>query len=74
MRHLIGIAEHPDHVRKWLPCLACGRRMWTDRCHRICEKCRRRHNHLPGMPMCHVALPRVAWVEGRTAIFASFDH
>ena len=26
--------------RKWLPCLRCGRSMWTDRCHRVCRRCR----------------------------------
>ena len=25
--------------KKWRPCLKCGRRIWTDRCHRFCGKC-----------------------------------
>jgi hypothetical protein len=45
-------------MKKALGCLRCGRRMWTDRCHRICRRCHRangRENvvnpvsiHLPG--------------------------
>lgn len=30
---------NPDKVKKHLPCLGCGKPMWTDRCHRICGKC-----------------------------------
>ena len=26
-------------VKKWLSCLGCGKRMWTDRCHRRCAAC-----------------------------------
>jgi len=26
--------------KKWRPCLKCGRKMMTDRCHRICRSCR----------------------------------
>lgn len=25
----------------WLTCIRCGRRMWTDRCHRTCPRCRK---------------------------------
>jgi len=25
--------------RKKLTCLRCGRRFWTDRCHRVCSRC-----------------------------------
>jgi len=28
-----------DKKKKWLNCLRCGRKMWTDRCHRICRRC-----------------------------------
>ena len=31
-----------NRVKKHRSCLRCGRAMWTDRCHRICRKCRRR--------------------------------
>ena len=24
---------------KWRPCLRCGRKMWTDRNHRLCRRC-----------------------------------
>jgi hypothetical protein len=74
MRQVTGSAGHPDHVRKWLPCLACGRPMWTDRCHRICKKCRRRHNRAPGRTMFRVALPREAWAEASPATSATFDR
>ena len=33
--------------KKWLACLGCGTKMWTDRCHRMCKKCRRRHEAQP---------------------------
>lgn len=36
-----------DSIKKWLSCLGCGKRMWTDRCHRICKKCRRRNEASP---------------------------
>ena len=28
-----------DKKKKWLSCLRCGQKMWTDRCHRICRRC-----------------------------------
>lgn len=30
-----------DQVKKWRTCLSCGKKMWTTRGTRICEKCRR---------------------------------
>ena len=50
--------QHPDKVKKWLVCLGCGKKMWTDRCHRICKKCRRRHAAGPARTAHHVSLPR----------------
>ena len=29
--------------KKWLNCLKCGRRIYTDRCHRICPKCHQKN-------------------------------
>jgi len=26
--------------KKWLTCIRCGKRIWTDRCHRYCRRCR----------------------------------
>ncbi|MFW6161614.1 MAG: hypothetical protein ACODAJ_02535 [Planctomycetota bacterium] len=49
--------DHPDRVKKWRPCLGCGQEMFTDRGHRICRKCRRRHNASPGRRSYHVATP-----------------
>ena len=48
----------PDTEKKWMTCLRCGEKMWTDRCHRICKKCQRRHavTH-PARPPYHVRLP-----------------
>lgn len=34
-----AVAETPDTLKKWMTCLGCGKRLWTDRCHRICKKC-----------------------------------
>ena len=51
-------AQHPDTVKKWMTCLGCGRRIWTDRCHRICKKCRRRHEATPGPSAHRASLPR----------------
>ena len=49
--------QHPDTVKKWMTCLGCGRRMWTDRGHRICKKCRRRNADTPTRSACRVSLP-----------------
>jgi hypothetical protein len=48
----------PDTMRKRLPCLGCGKMMWTDRCHRICKKCRRRIEATPVRSPYLVTLPR----------------
>ncbi len=50
-------ADRLNRVKKWLPCLGCGRPMWTDRCHRICRKCRRRRAAAPQRPAFHVSMP-----------------
>ena len=39
-----------NRQKKWLTCLGCGKRMLTDRCHRLCKKCRRRNNATPMCP------------------------
>jgi len=49
--------DHPDRVKKWRPCLGCGRRMFTDRGHRICKKCRRRNEASPMRRAHHVSSP-----------------
>ena len=28
--------------KKWLSCLKCGKKIWTDRCHRVCQTCHAR--------------------------------
>jgi len=48
----------PDTTKKWMTCLGCGRKMWTDRCHRICKKCRRRNDATPVRSPYLVSLPR----------------
>ena len=55
-------APHPDTVKKWMTCLGCGRRIWTDRCHRICKKCRRRNADTPARTAHGVSLPQGASV------------
>jgi len=47
-----------DIEKKWMTCLGCGKRMWTDRCHRICKKCRRRNEATPVRSPYLIALPR----------------
>ncbi len=47
-----------DRVKKWLTCLGCGKRMWTDRCHRICKTCRRRNEATPTRTAHGILLPR----------------
>ena len=37
-------AREMNLLKKWTTCLGCGRPMWTDRCHRLCRKCRRLRN------------------------------
>ena len=46
-----------DQTKKWMSCLGCGRTMWTDRCHRICKKCRRRNDATPMRSSYTLALP-----------------
>jgi len=46
-----------DRLKKWMTCLGCGKPMWTDRCHRICKKCRRRNDATPMRPAHGLALP-----------------
>jgi len=48
----------PDTLKKWMTCLGCGKEMWTDRCHRICKKCRRRNEATPVRSPYLVSLPR----------------
>ncbi len=47
-----------DTMEKWLTCLGCGKTMWTDRCHRICRKCRRRNDATVTRSPHALALPR----------------
>jgi hypothetical protein len=47
-----------DSTKKWMSCLGCGKKMWTDRCHRICKKCRRRIEATPVRSPYLVSLPR----------------
>jgi len=47
-----------DTTKKWMTCLGCSRKMWTDRCHRICKKCRRRIEATPSRSAHPVMLPR----------------
>lgn len=47
-----------DTEKKWLQCLGCGDMMWTDRCHRICRKCRRRNNASPARSPYLIPVPR----------------
>jgi len=35
-----------NEERKWRPCLGCGQRIFTDRCHRFCRRCRKRNRSL----------------------------
>ena len=57
MSTAVANAEHPDMVKKWMTCLGCSRRIWTDRCHRICKKCRRRNSYAPARTAHHISLP-----------------
>ena len=50
--------QNADTQKKWLTCLGCGTQMWTDRCHRICKKCRRRNDATPVRSPYLVSLPR----------------
>jgi len=60
MSALIATADHPDRVKKRLPCLGCGTPMWTDRCHRICTKCQRRNRAGAAPRSYRAVLPRGA--------------
>lgn len=77
MSSLITTADHPDKVKKRVPCLGCGTPMWTDRCHRICKKCQRRNNATPMTRVYPTALPRGACLAeeeggaGLTFLFSS---
>ncbi len=44
-----------DLKKKWFRCLRCGRRIWTDLCHRFCSRCSDANSGLfliPASP-CH---------------------
>jgi len=51
--------KEANKLKKHLTCLRCGRRMWTDRCHRICARCRRRDMEEP------VRRPLSTWLPSR---------
>ncbi|MBI2190761.1 MAG: hypothetical protein HYU36_02100 [Planctomycetes bacterium] len=34
-----------NRTKKWRTCLKCGRRLYTDRCHRICPKCHQKNEN-----------------------------
>ncbi len=70
----ITSSSHPDRAKKRLSCLGCGRPMWTDRCHRICRKCRRRNNASPGTHAYHVALPPEALYEPSSTRAGGLDY
>jgi hypothetical protein len=72
--NLIATASHPDKVKKWLPCLGCGRVMLTDRCHRICKKCRRRNNASPTRQSFHAFLPAGVGVDESRGVLSVFDY
>ncbi len=74
MSSLIATADHPDKVRKWLTCLGCSKKIWTDRCHRICKKCRRRNSASPARTAYRMGLPRGVLLEQRGGSSLSFDH
>ena len=67
-------ADHPDKVRKRLPCLGCGEAMWTDRCHRICKKCRRRNDATPATRVCRTALPSGTRIRETSGIPFASDY
>ena len=74
MNSLIATASHPDKAKKLLPCLGCGRRMLTDRCHRICKKCRRRNNASPSRQSFHTFLPQGSGIEESRGVLSAFDY
>ena len=65
--------QHPDKVKKWMTCLGCGKKMWTDRCHRICKKCRRRHDATPSRTAHHATLPHGESLAERDPPSRRFD-
>ena len=50
-----------DHVlvKKWMTCLGCGDKMWTDKNHRICKKCERRNDNNPMKTVYRISDPSV---------------
>ena len=56
--------EERDREKKWLPCLGCGKQVWTDRLHRICKTCQRRNEAAPAPKTpCPVHVPHWQLVE-----------
>lgn len=53
----MAILPTADTLKKWLTCLGCGKPMYTDRCHRICKKCRRRNEATPSRSSYSISLP-----------------
>ena len=50
--------------RRWRPCLKCGRMMHTDRCHRICKRCKAENEFLARSDTLRIV---------RTAVIADSD-
>jgi len=44
-----SIRRH-DTKKKWFRCLRCGRRIWTDRCHRFCPRCTDTNAEIAALP------------------------
>jgi hypothetical protein len=48
--------------------------MLTDRCHRICKKCRRRNNAAPSKRSFHIFLPHGSGIEESRGVLSAFDY
>ena len=73
MSAIIATDDHPDKVKKSIPCLGCGEPMWTDRCHRICKKCQRRNNASATTRSYRTALPRGVCPAETSVALAAFE-
>jgi len=58
-----GDPADPDRVKAWRPCLGadCGEVIFTDRCHRLCKRCRDRRRS----PECPARMPSKELLDSR---------
>ena len=66
-RHHISLLSEKMLPKKWMTCLRCGRRIFTDVYHRLCRRCKIRNGEVGGSSDCghHVDTESLRDILGR---------